>query len=60
LTEPLCHTSATYGHAGERRRNPGGLSDNEQALVEWYRMMDDGGRKMLRELCERLSENSEQ
>jgi hypothetical protein len=51
--------SATYGHAGERQRNPGGMSDNERQIVEWYRTMDGDGRKMLRELCERLRAASE-
>jgi hypothetical protein len=48
--------SAIYGCGGERRRNPGGLSDNEQAVVDWYRRMDGDGRVMLRELARRLSE----
>jgi hypothetical protein len=42
--------STIYGHPNERRRNPGGLSDNEQEQVDWYRSLDAGGRMALREL----------
>jgi hypothetical protein len=32
--------SALHGHAGERRRNPGGLSDHELQHIENYRRCD--------------------
>jgi hypothetical protein len=50
---------APYGHAGERRRNPGGLSDYEQDLVDWYRASDVSARMMIRQLTERFYLSSE-
>jgi hypothetical protein len=46
--------TALHGHGNERRRNPGGLSDNELRLVECYRTLDPKGRAMIRELVDRL------
>ena len=47
--------SVFFGHDGERRRNPGGMSDNERALVEQYRTMDADARLMMRTLFARLA-----
>lgn len=46
--------TAAYGHANERRRNPGGLSDYEQRLVEAYRRSDGVGRQALHRIADAL------
>jgi hypothetical protein len=50
--------SATLGNHG-RKRNPGGLSDNELEIVEGYRRMNAADRKFVRDLFDRVLRSSE-
>jgi hypothetical protein len=47
-----------YSAGGERRRNPGGLSDHEQQIVDAYRDTDGEGRQMLRTMSAKLRMSS--